>query len=132
MGLSDDCDGEWCGETNPFPVSDGGHSPVNRILTALQDDHRRYLLYHLREEDPSTLDEAARRVAAWDHECDPADVPGEVHERIRVELYHSHLPKLDDMSVVDYDERSGAIRFRDPPNKLGDFLDLTRSVDDID
>lgn len=130
--MSDDGTRGECGGINPIPASDGGRSSVDRILTALQDDRRRYLLYHLREEDPTTLDDAARHVAAWDHDCDPADVPDDVHDRVRAELYHTHLPKLDDMSTIDYDERTGAIRLHDPADRLDDFLDLTRAVDDID
>lgn len=114
-----------------LPASDGGRSPLRRILISLQDAHRRYLLYHLQAEDGSDLEHAARCVAAWDHECDPADVPTDLHDRIKAELYHSHLPKLADLNIVDYDERSGTIRLRDPPNKLDDFLDLTRIEDDI-
>lgn len=132
MCLSDDdSSGNWR-EIKAFPASDGGRSRLNRILISLQDTHRRYLLYYLQKEDPCNLDEAAGRVAAWDYECDPADVTAKTHDRTKAELYHIHLPKLADMNIIDYDERSGAIRLRDPPDKLDDFLALTRTEDDID
>ena len=130
--VSDDGRRNCCDGINSLPASDGGRSPLNRILEGLKDTHRRYLLYHLQEEDPSTLDEAARFVAACDQGCDPADVPSKILDRIKCELYHTHLPKLTDLNFIDYDDRTGALRLRDPPNRLADFLDLTHLVDDID
>lgn len=110
-------------------ASDGGRSPVDRILISLQEVHRRYLLYHLHEEGASDLETAARRVAARDRGCDPGDIPAALHERFKTELYHNHLPKLADLNIIDYDERTGAIRLRNPPDKLDEFLALTRDED---
>lgn len=130
MSLSDDiCTG---GGRVPKGVvaSDGGRSPVDRILTSLQDVHRRYLLYHLQEEGSSDLETAACCVAARDRGCDPDEVPAELHNRFKTELYHIHLPKLADLNIIDYDARTGAIRVRNPPDKLAEFLALTRDEDD--
>lgn len=119
-------------EIIPLPASDGGQSPLNRILASLRGAHRRYLLYYLREEDPCDLDEASRRIAAWEYECHPADVPSEIHDRIKSELYHVHIPKLDDLNIIDYDDQTGAIRHHDPPDRLDDFIDLAREEDELD
>lgn len=131
MCLSDDDIEELVREINGQPISDGGRSPLDRILIGLHDDRRRCLLYHLDEEDPCSLDGAARRVAAWEHGCDPDDVPDDIYDRVKLDLYHTHLPKLADLNVLDYDKRSEAIRLRDPPEKLSDFLELAREEDDL-
>lgn len=119
-------------EIIPLPASDGGQSPLNRILASLRGAHRRYLLYYLREEDPCDLDEASRRIAAWEYECHPADVPSEIQDRIKSELYHIHIPKLDDLDVIKYDDQTGMIRHHDPPEGLDDFIDLAREEDELD
>lgn len=130
MSLSDDnCTDEVTVSKGMF-ASDGGRSPVDRILTSLQDVHRRHLLYHLQDEDTSDLETAARYVAACDQECDPDEVPAELYDRFKTELYHAHLPKLADLNIIDYDEQTGAIRLRSPPENFEEFLELTRDEDE--
>lgn len=130
MSLYDDTCSEGIDVTKGVFASDGGRSPIDRILASVQDSHRRYLLYHLQEEGTSDLETAARWVAAWSHECDPGDVPAELHDRFQTELYHNHLPKLADLNIIEYDERTGAIGLRGPPDKLEELLALTRDEDD--
>ena len=130
MTLSDDNINDKNRKIKVLAVSDGGRSPVERILESLRSTHRRYLLYHLQDDGTSTLAEAARWVAARDLGCGPDEVPAELHERFKTDLYHTHLPKLTDLHIIDYDERTGAIRLRDPPDKLDAFLALTRDEDE--
>lgn len=132
MCVSDDYNGGCGCDNNSFAASGGVQPPLSRILRSLPDPHRRYLIYHLQEEDPSNLDKAARFVAACDQGVNPEDISSKTHDRLKAELYHTHLPKLADLNIIDNDDRSGAIRFRDPPGGLDDFLDLARLEDDID
>lgn len=119
-------------ELDELTTPDGGHTPLNRILISLQVNRRRYLLYYLQEEDSCDLDDAAQHVAAWEQGCDLSDVPPKIHDRIQMELYHIHLPKLEQLNIIDYDKRSGGIRLRDPPDKLDAFLELARAEDELD
>lgn len=43
-------------------------------------------------------------------------------KRVRVALYQSHLPKLDDFGVVEYDKRSGSISRGDQFDRVHDVL----------
>ena len=36
-------------------------------------------------------------------------------ERAAIDLHHTHLPKLEDENVVEYDERSETVRYRGGP-----------------
>lgn len=95
------------GVSNWVVASDGGRSPVDRILTSVQDERRRYLLYHLQEEETSNLETAARWIVAWGRGCEPDEVTDELHEHVQTELYHSHMPNLADLDIIEYDERTG-------------------------
>lgn len=111
---------------------DGGRSRVDRIVACLGEHRRRLLLYYLAEREHAGIDDAARYVVAAEDGCDPDDVSDEAHERAKVDLYHCHLPTLADLDVLEYDGRSGAMRFRDPPDGLADFLDLAAAVETTD
>lgn len=132
MSLFDGSKDEGCPKIIPPIASDGGQSPLERIMTGLQNIHRRYLLYYLQGEDPCDFDEAARQIAAWEYECEPVDVSTQVHDQIKFELYHIHIPKLENLDIIDYDDQAGAIRYDDPPESLDDFIDLAREEEGLD
>lgn len=108
---------------------DGGQSPLSRILTALTDQRRRYICYHLADTDPSEIGECATAVAAQEVGCSPATVPEDKRQSIETSLYHTHLPKLDDLGIIDFDERTCAIRFQHPPPYFKEFLKLARRIE---
>lgn len=110
-------------------LSDGGETPLDQILSCIQNKRRRYLLYYLEEEDDAYIKDAAQFIAACERECDLEDVPAEASEQVKIELYHVHLPKLADQNIIDYDSRSSAIRFQDPPDDLSDFVELCSSME---
>lgn len=131
MKMNGDSSG-GCGPEEGASPGAERHSSLERILATLNDENRRYLLYHLLDEDVSDLDTAARRVAAWKYDCRPDDVPEDVHERTKYKLYHAHVPRLVDLDIVEFDERSEALRFWKTPEKLAEFLRLCRDVDGIE
>lgn len=56
------------------------------------------------EGDSVSLDEVSGHLAATTDAAVDA---------IRASLHHNHLPKLEKAGFVEYNERSGAIRYRD-------------------
>lgn len=113
-------------------VPDGGGGPLDRILTSLKKPRRRYLLYYLNEQEHAHIAESAQYIAACEWECELEDIPAEAHENVKIDLFHVHLPYLADFDLIEYDPQNGDIRFRDPPDKLLEFLDLAKSTEDID
>lgn len=103
---------------------DGG-ARLDDFFRALADSRRRYALYYLREEERASLAETARQVAAWEHECPPDDVSDETVENLKIDLYHNHLPRLRDATLLEYDQRSGMLVYRDPPDLVSACLDLS-------
>lgn len=103
-------------ESDPFPgrvVCDGGRR-FDEIYTALADQRRRFALYHLREEERASLTDVAAQIGAWERDCPVGDVPNDTRADIETALYHHHLPKLQEGGVIEYDDRSGTLVFRDP------------------
>lgn len=56
---------------------------------------------------PVDLEDVALAVAS--HEQDVGTPDDSVVERVATSLHHTHLPKMDDWGVVDYDPAAGRI-----------------------
>lgn len=76
---------------------------VDEILRLLADSRRRRIVAVLeaRDENRIRIDELRSRL---NYEEVPAD-------RWRRELYHVHLPMLDDIGLIEYDRRDGMVRY---------------------
>ena len=71
------------------------------VLDALSDSYRRQLLVALLHHNPQD-----------DQDPDPLDVVDASEndiERLRTEIVHQHLPKLDDMGVIEWDRSTQKI-----------------------
>ncbi len=86
-----------------------GHS-LDACLDLLADCRRRLVVRELRREsDGTTVDELVDRLHA------DRSVPGERStDRVHLasQLHHTHLPKLADHGVVEYDVATGFVRYR--------------------
>lgn len=83
---------------------------IDEILSLLADRHRRRGLCVLRNGGgrAMTLDTLASEIASAD------DVTAD-RATVETSLYHVHLPKLADAGVVEFDARSGDVRYRSVP-----------------
>lgn len=69
------------------------------VFTALKNHYRRRLLIRLLEHNPQ----------------DPVDLPNDVHlgetdrERLNAELYHNHLPKLEELGFIRWDRETNEV-----------------------
>lgn len=80
-------------------------------VDVLTDRRRRRVLACLRERDaPMALADLARDVAARASNASPADVSVDRARRVRIDLYHVHLPKLADAGLVAFDADERTVR----------------------
>jgi len=100
---------------------------VDEVLALLADARRRRVLYELRDrsDDVATLDELVD--ALLPEEDGAADDPA--HERVAASLCHHHLPKLADAGVVQYDERSGVVRYEKDDDLLESWLERLAALE---
>lgn len=111
-------------------TADGGRPALDRVLEGLSRERDRHILYHLMDNEPTEFDELVDAIAAVEAGRSAAAVPDDVHEEIRTKLYHMRLPKLEDLGIIEFDERSGAVRYRNPPPHFEEFLHLARDLDE--
>lgn len=93
---------------------------VDAVFRAVGNHRRRQVLACLSEQHPRVLPDLAADVAA--REQSTADVASATVDRVRVSLYHVHLPTLADAGLVRYDRDEGSVALREEARGLVEQL----------
>lgn len=81
------------------------------------------MLYYLRKSDePVKLTDLAEQVAAWENETEPDQITEQERKRVYVSLYQTHIPRLDEVGVVEYDKDSGEIELASDASHIDEYL----------
>lgn len=82
------------------------------VFHLLQNSRRRSVLRLLIacDADGVSMREVAERVAAWENDTTVSRLSSMERQRVYIALYQSHLPKLDDHGVIEYDRDRGTLR----------------------
>lgn len=97
--------------------------PVDLVFDALSNERRQRLLSRLRHDDPSSLVDLAEHIAAWENNTTIGTVSREARSRVYTGLYHSHIPRLVDMGIVEYDRETDLISLTARADQLEPYLD---------
>lgn len=82
----------------------------NDVFHLLQNSRRRGVVrYFTTTDEPVDIGDLADQIAAWECETTVDEITKDQRQRVYIALYQSHLSKLDDTDVIDYDERSGVV-----------------------
>ncbi len=93
------------------------------VFDLLSSARRRFVLYYLRQTDgPVQLRELADEVAAWENEVPVDELTSQQRKRVYVSLYQTHIPKLEDVGIVDYDRDAGSVALADRADDIGRYL----------
>lgn len=82
------------------------------VFHILQNARRRavlrYLLDHPDQEE-FVMRTVAEAVAAWEYDTTARQLSSEQRRRVYISLYQSHLPKLDEQDLINYNRGQGVI-----------------------
>lgn len=106
-----------------LPAVGGDRSSIDEYLSLLSDRRRRDVLYCLSEAEVTSVESLATTIAAREASVPPERLSSDDRERVRVDLYHVHLPKLSDRGLIEYDARSGTVRRSSPADALETLLE---------
>lgn len=91
------------------------------VFDAVKNLRRRYALYYLKQQgQPVELGALAEQVAAWENDTTVDRVTTEQRKSVYSALYQTHLPKLEEAGVINYDQTEGVVEF----SERGESLDL--------
>ncbi|MCU4974786.1 hypothetical protein OB955_18870 [Halobacteria archaeon AArc-m2/3/4] len=80
------------------------------VFHVLQTKRRRDVLRYLQDvSDPVRMRDLAEQVAAWEQETSIEALSSDERQRVYISLYQSHLPKLDEEGIVEYDKDRGIV-----------------------
>jgi hypothetical protein len=110
-------------------VSDGKLS-AETIFETLSSRRRRYALHYLTQVgDAVTIRELSEQLAAWENGIECAAVTPKQRKRVYTALHQTHLPKMDRLGVVSYDNDRGTVALRDHVEEFDIYLDVVTSED---
>jgi len=100
------------------------NEPLNRaeIHEVLSNDRRYRVLDLLSDEEPRDLRSLANEIAAAESGTSPA--PRSVRQSVYVTLHQNHLPKLDSLDIVQYDDTSKMVALGNRANEIDVYLEV--------
>lgn len=101
----------------------------DKIFHLLQTPRRRYVLQYLKErEETVEMRDIAEQVAAWENETSVQALTSDERQRVYIPLYQSHLPKLDEEGIIEYNQSRGTVK----RTKLADQLNRYLTIDEVE
>lgn len=92
------------------------------LFDILSSARRRFVLHILNQEGEMELTGLAEHVAARENDVDVEDLTKQERKRVYVSLYQTHVPKLRDAGLVEYDEDIQVVSLRGNANALARYL----------
>lgn len=101
---------------------------VDEVFEVLSARRRRFALHHLcRERRPVAVRTLAERITEWERSVGSGATV--TLERVYTGLYHSHLPKLENMGVVSIDDERELVELADNIRRVEPHLALAARRD---
>ena len=95
-----------------------GASP-DTVFEILSNRRRRLVLYYLREHGGmATMNELSENIAALENDVPVADLTSQQRKRVYVSLYQTHLTKLEETGMIEYDRDEGEVRLTDRADEV--------------
>ena len=95
----------------------------DRVFDILSSPRRRYVLHYLRtEESPIELTALAEEVAAWENDTTVENLSSQDRKRVYVSLYQTHIPKLSEAGLIEYDSESGSVALSSQASEIDPYM----------
>lgn len=93
------------------------------VFDLLSSPRRRFVLYYLNQVDGEVeIGELADEVAAWENDTDVDDLTSQQRKRVYVSLYQTHVPKMEDAGIIEYDSDRGVVALADQADDISAYL----------
>ncbi|EFW91186.1 hypothetical protein ZOD2009_15201 [Haladaptatus paucihalophilus DX253] len=120
-------------QSNSTDMSTSVELSEDQIYHLLQNERRRNVLRYLHDtEGQVSMRDIAEQVAAWENDSTVQSITSSERQRVYIPLYQSHLPKLDEEGVIEYDQSRGTVTKTETANVLYEYLEPTTTDDTTD
>lgn len=105
---------------------------LNTLFDLLSDHRRRAVLTQLTvHEHKQTVNDFAKEIAVQEQGEPITDVSGETLTQIHLSLHHTHIPKLAETPLVEYDEERKLVEPTEQLEELEPFLSTVGEADSV-
>lgn len=131
MGIKDASITETIGFNNHRVVESNRELTRDEIFQVLSNDRRRYALHYLKRHEGETipLRDVVDAVAAWENDIDTEELDSNTRKCVYTALRQSHLPRLDDVGVIEYDHLRGEARITEAARDVQMYLEYVPDND---
>ena len=99
---------------------------LDLIFEVLKNSRRREAIQYLREQDEQvSLGELAEHIAAIENDTTTKQLTSSQRKRVYVGLYQCHLPKMDDIGVVEFNQNRGHVTLTEHVQHFEPYIDDT-------
>ena len=98
---------------------------LDEIFELLKNERRREVIKYLLEspDGRATLSDLAELIAAKENDIEIRELSSDQRKRVYVGLYQCHLPKMDDMGVIDFESNRGTVELNSSVAQLQPYLE---------
>jgi DNA-binding transcriptional ArsR family regulator len=109
----------------PDDDGDDGNLSREEVFEVLSNGRRRCIVHYLKQHRDQRVElrDLVDYVAAWENDTTVEAVSGADRKSVYAAVKQTHLPKLDDANVVEYDRRSGEIELTDDAHEVEVYLE---------
>jgi len=118
-------------DPQPQPGTDSEpHISHDDCFDLLSNHRRRYTLHYLEQNgEEAQLGELSETIAAWENEVTQSEISYDERKRVYTSLQQVHLPRMDEMGVVEFDDRQGVVRTGPVAKELDIYLEVVGEDD---
>lgn len=99
----------------------------DEAFSILSNPRRRYTIHHLLHNgEQSTIRDISEQVAAWETNKKRELVDSAERKRVYTALQQNHLPKMDEVGLIDFDRDRGHIEKADALDDIDIYLDIAQ------
>lgn len=118
------------GATRPLDeTSLDSDQSIKAILEMLANERRRCIIYYLREHESAVVDTLIDHVRTHERGGKPVSPDPSRRERLRVELLHTHLPKLENAGVIEFERTGEYVEYAATSETFELFVQLAESAE---
>ena len=107
--------------------AEGDALTEDELFTLLSNRRRRYILHTLmREADTVDIGDLSQEIAAWEDGLEYEKVSSRDRKRVYTAIQQTHLPKMDDAGVVEFNRDRGTVKPTPALEDVEIYMDVVR------
>jgi hypothetical protein len=101
--------------------------PEGEIFELLANRRRRFTIHALKHAgEPMDVADLSTRITAWERGVDPETIDYDDRRNVHTVLTRTHLPKLDEHDVVEYDDEAKVVEPTPALDDLDVYIEVLR------